>query len=389
MTQEMKYLLDCTRAYLYNEKLNEPSDINFDSLFQLAKIHNLSPVVFSVIKDNPSAIENRTSYKLFEQSFFDSIARYDFQSRIIGEIDELLSSNKLRHIFFKGAKIREYYPIPELRSMGDVDLLIYREDRESVKRVLISHGYELVNSNGPVYDYKKDGVLIEVHTKIVSGKVGKSNAEMYFENAVDYARFDGYSGELEKEYHFCYLITHIAHHFWFYGAGVKMILDLAVMQQHFDLDFDIIERHLKALGLYEFAKTILTICKKWYGFGSDFGVETKNAEEFLLSFGAFGNSNRNKAAVVKRKALEEGKKSGFATKIALLFPSYQKLKDIPYMRFMEGRPYLLIYGWIYRIFYNFKYRKDFVKQTTSNLDSAEDETQAEKEIKFFEEIGLL
>ena len=109
----------------------------------------------------------------------------------------------------------------------------------------------------------------------------------------------------------------------------------------------------------------------------------------MLGFGAFGNINRNKAAVVKRKAIEDGHDSNFMTKLTLLLPSYKKMKNIPYVKFIDGRPYLLPFAWIYRIIYNFKNKKDFVKEATSNLDGDETRQEAQKEIDYFEEIGLL
>ena len=65
------------------------------------------------------------------------------------------------------------------------------------------------------------------------------------------------------------------------------------------------------------------------------------------------------------------------------------MKNIPYVKFIEGRPYLLAFGWIYRIIYNLKNKKAFVKEATSTLANDETEAEAKKEIKFFEEIGLL
>ena len=77
------------------------------------------------------------------------------------------------------------------------------------------------------------------------------------------------------------------------------------------------------------------------------------------------------------------------TKLTLLFPSYKKMKNIPYVKFIDGRPYLLPFGWVYRIIYNLKNKKDFIKEATSNLDGDETRQEAEKEIYYFEEIGLL
>ena len=168
-----------------------------------------------------------------------------------------------------------------------------------------------------------------------------------------------------------------------------MILDLAVFQRSKSLDFSKVFGYLEALGLDDFARVLLTLCHKWYGVGKDYKSDVSQTEEFLLSYGAFGNAGRNKAAVVRRKALEEGKKSGFSAKLALLFPSYKKIKDIPYMRFIQGRPYLLVLGWIYRIYYNLRYRKLFVMQATSSLSDGETLRQAEDELQYFKEIGLL
>ena len=153
MTNEQKFLLKCTRAYFNGERAVVPSDISLDGLYEISKAQNLAGIVFSVIKDDEASRQSK-AYKMFEDCFFDSITRYDFQSAIINELRSLFKSEKIRHVFFKGAVIKEYYPVPELRSMGDIDVLIGASDRDRVKALLMANGFELINSNGPVYDYK-------------------------------------------------------------------------------------------------------------------------------------------------------------------------------------------------------------------------------------------
>jgi len=65
------------------------------------------------------------------------------------------------------------------------------------------------------------------------------------------------------------------------------------------------------------------------------------------------------------------------------------LKNIPYISFIEGRPYLIGAAWIYRLYYNFKNRKEFVKLATSSIGSDETKNLAKKELDYFEEIGLI
>lgn len=390
MNKEEKLLISTLKAYLNGESVKFPSDADYAGFFRLAKSHNLSAVVFSVMKNSECSAVPKEIFKAFENSFYDVIMCYGNQTNVINELSKCLSDNKVRHIFFKGAEIRDYFPVPEVRAMGDIDVLIPQDERDRVKKILCSNGFELVHSNGPVYNYSKNGTVIEMHSKIINGKVGSSNAENCFLDAMEHGCFDGYRGYLNHEYHFAYLLTHIAHHFWFFGAGVKLILDLAVMLKVFDLDLDAVLCKMEEIELADFSKIILSICFKWFGYGKEYVQDTASTESFLLSFGAFGNANRNKAAVIARKEMEEGKApNGVFTRLRLLFPSYKKIKDIPYMKFMEGRPYLLIFGWIYRLFYNLKYRRSFVRDVNIGINSDETKTEAQNEMKYFKEIGLL
>lgn len=389
MTKEQEYMLLCLGAYFENKKPNIQFDGDWGLFYKLCNAHNLAPIVFSTVKDNKSLQNNKNAFELFKNAFYDAIVNYDMQKNVICEINELLTANKIDHIFFKGAQLKEYFPVPELRLMSDIDILINLADREKAKKLFMSNGFELTEDNGPVYNYRKGDVVLECHTKIISGKVGNADAESYFEDAVKHAKYVDYCGEFEAEYNLLYLLTHIAHHFWFYGAGVKMILDLAVFIRHFSPDIDSVVNKADELNLKRFSQIIFSVCYDWFGVGKKYNVETNRTKEFLLSFGAFGNINRNKAAVVRRKALEDGHTGGFATKLTLIFPSYKKMKNIPYVKFIDGRPYLLPFCWIYRIIYNFKNKKDFVKEATSSLASDETRAEAQKEFEYFEEIGLL
>ena len=391
MTKEKDYLIELCKDFLNNDNRTLDESIDYSMLFELSNAHNLSAVLFCVLKNAPNRdVIAGDVFKKFEDDFYNAVFRYSLQGGVIEEISALFEENEIKHIFFKGSQLRDYYPVPQARVMGDVDILIANDGREKAKEILCKNGYELVNSNGPVWDYTKNSVLTEMHTKIISGKVGSSNAEEAFSDAIDNADFITSRGTLDNSYHFAYLLTHIAHHFWFYGAGIKLILDLAVFLKAQDINLDIVLEKMQNIGLENFSKVILSVCHKWFGVGRDFGADTKTTEEFLASFGAFGNMNRNKAAVVERKELEEGKKTSKAmTKLRLAFPPYSKLKNIPYISFIDGKPYLTPAAWAYRFYYNYKNRRDFVFRTTKSIGSEETAKLAKKELDYFEEIGLI
>ena len=106
MNKEQCFLLDCLRAYLNGTSINDEYEIDCDSLFSLAMAHNLAPVVFSVAKNNPVLLQSKSSYKAFEDAFYDAIVCYDMQKNAINEIDTLLTDNGIDHVFFKGAQLK-------------------------------------------------------------------------------------------------------------------------------------------------------------------------------------------------------------------------------------------------------------------------------------------
>ena len=384
-----EYLLTLCRAFLCGEKIVLDKSADYEKLYRLSGVHNLSAVLFCVINTaSNKEVVPQAAFKRFENDFLEAVVRYDFQGAQIAELDSLCEGEGIRRVFVKGAAIRDLFPVPQARAMGDVDVLIATEDRERVKRLLCANGFACQSANGNVYEYTKGDLLTEVHTKLLSGKIGTHDLETAFENALTHAEFDSTRGTLNSDYHLAYMLAHIAHHFWFHGAGVKLILDLAVMLTKCDIDLDRVLDYLQPCGLCGFAKVILTVTHKWFGCGRDFGVDTAQTEAFLLNYGAFGNANRNDAAVIMRKDMESGG-SAVGTRLRLLFPAYSKVKNIPYIRFIDGRPYLLPAAWVYRIYYNFRHRRAYVKSSTQTLGTKKTTTQAKKEFEYFEEIGLL
>lgn len=398
MNKEQKALIELTHDYLWQTGTELKTDIDYNKLFLYAKKHNLLGVVYCAVKSakNKEIIDS-VLYNKLEDKFFDLIYVSNAQMRVLEEIKDTLTAADIRFVPFKGAVLREIFPVPETRIMGDLDLLIDKDCREAARAALTSAGFSCKNCNGPVWDYTKNGILAEIHTAILNGKVGTSSSPEYFKNAIENAEFglvpesfNPFEGRLPIGYHFEYLIAHIAHHFWFYGAGIKLILDLAAVLKTQAIDIDKAVQNLEGAGLGEFARVILSVCFKWYGLGKDYGRNTDKTEEFLCSFGAFGNMGRNTAAVIARKDLEEGKTGASASiKFHLLFPSYEKMKEIPYIKFIENRPYLTPYAWIYRFFYNMKNRKHFMLNAVKELGNEAALSEAEQEFDYFKEIGLL
>lgn len=384
MNKEEKFLLSLCISYLDSSTPEMNDVLDWKYFYTLAKEHNLIGICHCVFNQNKELPVPKGVRQLFMDKFFDLIYIYECQSAAIKDIDAALAAAGISYISFKGSVLRDLYPVPESRAMGDIDILIRDADRDKAKAILEQVGFDCYAPNGTVREFKRNNVILEVHTKLIS-----EFGDNAFNDAFDNALFDGFKGELDDDYHFAYLIAHIAHHFKFYGAGLKLILDLAVVLKERSIDFNNVLSILKQVRLDTFAKEIFTVCFKWFGVGKDYGNSTEKTENYLIKCGAFGDFQENKAAIIMRKNLEENKKlSSFKTKLLLAFPPYRRLKNIPYIKFIEGRPWLTPYAWVYRFFYNLKHKKQFLKETVENIDENA-AAMAETELKYFEEIGLI
>lgn len=391
MNNKYKYLIELTKAYLDNETIALKSEFDYADLVKLASKHNLLGVIYCVInRAENKDIVSADLMSNMQNKFFDFVYISHMQSQTAELAKKALTDAGIRHIPFKGIELRNYFPVPESRFMGDIDILIDEENKSKAKAAMKAAGFTVKNENGPVWDYVKDTMLIEMHTNLLNETIDNKQVIDYFSDAVNKAYFDGLCGKFDDTFHFEYLVAHIAHHFRFYGAGIKLILDLAVMLKYGSVDLDKALSDLETAGLGRFSKEIISICSKWYNQGKIFIDDTETTENFIVSFGAFGIHGRNKSAVIARKDMEKGKStSPLLMKLRLIFPPYSKLRHLPYIKFINGRPYLTPLAWIYRIFYTLKNKKEFALNTTAGLSAKNTAVQAKAEINYFEEIGLI
>lgn len=391
MNKEYKYLIELTKKYLNNEKADLKKDIDYRQIFSIAAKHNLFGIIYCALSDAENKeLINPAILNFAKERFFDLVYFGTQQTNIEELLKDTLTGSEIRFVLFKGAVLRNLYPVPESRIMGDIDVLIDADNRKKAHSALKDAGFVCENSNGPVWDYKKNDVLIEVHTSLLNDSIDLQKTAQGFEDAMNHAVYNGYSGQFDDTYHFEYLIAHTAHHFRFYGAGIKLILDLAFMLKYGNTDLQKALTELDAFGLGRFAREILSVCFKWYGAGIAFNSDVSKTENFLVSYGAFGGSERNSSAVIARRDIENGKStSSVLLKLRLAFPSYERLKNIPYIKFINGKPWLTPLAWIYRFFYNIKNRQKFMLKTAKGLNSKNTAEAAQNEYEYFKEIGLI
>lgn len=357
-------VLQLLKAFFMEDNHPKIGETDWRAVFEYAVIHNIGGMLYSVITKLPK--EQQPKEDVLEKlrlHYLGTIRQSVMQDTVMQNVTQGLSEEKIKHVLMKGYILKRDYPIPELRTMGDIDFLIKAEDRLRCDEAMLQMGFECtVSGGGFVWCYQKGTVLLEIHTNVMGGNPWNGvDFEAYYADMVDRAEVD--SGEYTycfgKEDHLIYVVVHAAKHFRHAGHGVRGILDFAVfLKAHAkELDWKYVWNELEKLELDRFAKNMFALAAEWFDVDLPEGVEQLDAEfceqigEIIFSGGVYGYCNRNLQDTQIRQQLEESSTGNMALlKIKamwrMVFPEYRYMRR--YMKSLEKRPYLLPAAWVIR-----------------------------------------
>ena len=70
-------------------------------------------------------------------------------------------------VILKGTSAAQYYPYPEYRTMGDIDIMTRREDYDIACKQLMDNGYTMLKEIYKEAELIKDGIQIDIRQLIV------------------------------------------------------------------------------------------------------------------------------------------------------------------------------------------------------------------------------
>lgn len=202
-----------------------------------------------------------------------------------------LESMGVRHMPLKGYIVKSLYPSPDMRTMGDLDLLIDEERCEEVVEAFVSDGFTACASGDLHSNVERGNAYIEFHRALVNKK-HKVLSE-YFGKGFERAKLsDGFSYryELTKEDLYIFLVAHIAKHYRYGGTGIRSILDLYVYRKVCtDLNLGYVYDEIEKIGLKTFYEKIEKIADEW--FSGEFDSEFDTVSSYIVSGGVYGNED--------------------------------------------------------------------------------------------------
>lgn len=398
MSEIYRKYLAALRSFVGNTEPEKVEQDEWHALMELAHINNTAGILSCVYMQYPELV-SREDFAALRQNCYGQIALYAQRADQMRQLAKEFDKNGIDCIFFKGFVVRDYYPIPELRTFGDVDFVIRKEDREKSDALMKSLGYEPKDTWEPAYSYLKGTEYYEIHTNVMEIDVSdKADYVGYYGHIWEHVRPAqvvrlSHALEFTPEFHFLYLLTHIAKHISGSGAGVRMYLDIAFFVKHFgdSIDWDWISGELEKLHLRDFANMVLSAVQQWFGVESPLHLNLIDGEvmedflEFTLSGGVYGYVNRDKSLVfLKQQNRNKEEISKARTLLYHAFPP-RKVMENRYA-YLQKHPWLLPVAWGHRLIGSRKEWGRFADHT-KNIITA-DEEEARKLKRLYKQIGL-
>jgi len=230
-----------------------------EEILLLAKNHNLLNILKSYISNDfcPDVI-----LESYIKSIFTSLVIDARQQKELQLIKDKFNEFKIPFMPIKGAVIKKIYPSSDMRMSSDIDILVKENDYPRIELIMEGLGFNLKNKSHAVHSvFIKNGVVIEIHKKLFSNNMIKSNFyNDIWGNSVNINKFE-YQMSIDDTY--IYLLMHIAKHMKKGGIGIKHFLDiyLYIRKYEKEINWDYVEEILKKEELYfsKQRKIVITI----------------------------------------------------------------------------------------------------------------------------------
>lgn len=358
MEKQQVFFIQLLYDFLHEKETIIESDVDWLKIFHIADKQQLQAIVYYQCHDNmPESIKDK-----FRNAYFGTLYYYTNYKSIIAAISEEFEKNDILYITIKGLTISDYYPIPALRSMGDIDVLIKNKDRQEASVILQKKGFTIQpHVDNREWGFSQNGFMIELHDHLVyDDLVSNSALKNFFNNTWQYYK----NGVLDISFHFIYILIHLRKHLMNCGVGFRQFLDIAMISKNANnLNWEWIVHTLNDLNLSKFASICMSFICEWFGVVTP--IQTvKIDDEFYNTvtqttfkngvFGFYNTDNITNAAVNTARGGKNPQIEMIKSAIKFVFPPYNHLIAYDPYKFVERKPFLIPIAWLYRLFRGLK-----------------------------------
>ena len=235
---------------------------DWESVYSLVQKQSLIGVCFPAVELLPDALRPpQTIYlKWFGQVLYIKAGSSRMHEAVL-ELVAKFATMGIHPVLMKGLGVACWYPKPELRMTGDIDLYFPEHYNEAVS-AMEAEGFPMIYMpNHDKFEYK--GIWVEMHHQLIRFPLSaawKIGTAMVSDELAVFRIPDADTNAL-------LLLSHAAKHLIGPGVGIRHLCDWVVFLQHHSqaVHFDKLWKELKVLGLERFAIEFTALAHDYLG----------------------------------------------------------------------------------------------------------------------------
>lgn len=303
---------------------SDDSDVKLDweKICYIAEKHCVLPLLYGGLAEAesvPESVRSRittAARRTVQQSY-----HILFLSRfLIARLEEA----GMKVALLKGVGTASFYPVPELRKAGDVDLLLITPScMDRAKKILLQCGFRVSEEQHALHHLvfsTEEGISIELHTMLAE-PFDNQEINRYMQGKLpdcekNIRRADCMGVELpilDTGYHAYELLLHMLQHFLWAGFGLRLLCDWVVFWNR-ETEEKEREKYLKLVkesGVKGFSDIVTLFCCTYLGLSWDQIswmeiTEKYDLENFLcevMEAEEFGKSTADRMVTLRKNSL--------------------------------------------------------------------------------------
>ena len=306
LTAEQQALLLLVRSSLWGEKLILESDIDWEKLDAIANEQAVVAFAYDGARYADVVVPNNIMQK-WRGKLLAGVARNEKLLKAQDEVLGWFAEAEIPAVILKGSSVARYYPQPDLRVLGDIDVLVDKSHVNKAKELLEQHGYALHESDHEFHmGFGRPGAYVELHyhvTKLPNNSAGDvvRAVTARFLDALGQGQVAQHEFPVLSESDQAFsLLLHMIRHMFESGIGLRQVCDW--MMYVSDADAQAFAEHtvpmLEKCGLLQYAKIATSACVRYLGLPAEKAqwcavVSKEECQAFLES--VFSNGNMGQA----------------------------------------------------------------------------------------------
>lgn len=304
------------RAGLWGEKVRlfEYKDIDFGAVYRLAQEQSVLGLVAAGLEHIQDMKLAKTSVLPFMGSVLQIEQRNILMNKFIAQLAKFLQTEGINAVIVKGQGIAQCYDKPLWRTSGDIDILLDEKDYKKAKALLVSRAEKTEQEIAHLkhLGIVLNGWVIELHgtmhsrlSKSIDKEIDSVQEQVLhngkvrvWQNGEDNVYLPSVNEDI------IFVFTHILHHFFIEGIGIRQICDWCrlIWTYRNEIDLELLMQRLHRMSLISEWKAFAAYAVGWLGVPEEvmplyskdkkWLSKAERIDDFVIEVGNFGHNRQ-------------------------------------------------------------------------------------------------